>query len=252
MDLPFLTLLLLTLVPILLLGWWWLRRRAREATDDRPADGLDTLSAWSPEATRVLKAAERTAYVTLRRALPQHMILAQVPLARFIRVPTRHSYAEWLRRVGQLCADLVVCDRHSQVIAVVEVQTAPELTGHRTRRRQLRVARVLEAAKIPLHVWIDTALPSAEAARDAILPRLHSEHAGPAMPGLAAATQTGRAAPPAQRVQPEPSTTLDDPASAVWDADELIEMPEPPPSTWFDDLDASPAPPTPPKRTIKR
>ena len=249
MDLPFLTLLLLTLVPILLLGWWWLRRRARDAADDRPADGLDTLSAWSPEATRVLKAAERTAYVTLRRAFPQHMILAQVPLARFIRVPTRHSYSEWLRRVGQLCADLVVCDRHSQVIAVVEVQPAPEHTDHRTRRRQLRVARVLEAAKIPLHVWIDTAMPSAEAARDAILPRPHTDSIHPRIPGLAGAAHPDRAGPPADRVPAEPSTATDNHAAGAWAADDLVDMPEPPPSTWFDDLDSAPAPMDPPKRS---
>ena len=239
----------MSLVAILLLAWWWLRRRLRDATDDRPADGLDTLSAWSPEATRVLKAAERTAYVTLRRAFPQHMILAQVPLARFIRVPTRRSYSEWLRRVGQLCADLVVCDRHSQVIAVVEVQPAPEHTDHRTRRRQLRVARVLEAAKIPLHVWIDTAMPSAEAARDAILPRTHTDSMHPQRPGLAGAAHPDRAGRPADRRQADPSTAPDDHAAAMWAADELIDMPEPPPSTWFDDLDTAPAPIDPPKRS---
>ena len=246
-----LPILLLLLAVVLLLTWWWLRRRTGDATDDRPADGLDTLAAWSPEATRVLKAAERTAYVTLRRALPQHMILAQVPLARFIRVPTRHSYSEWLRRVGQLCADLVVCDRHSQVIAVIEVQAAPEQTGHRTRRRQLRVARVLEAAKIPLHVWIDTALPSPEAARDAILPRPHSEPSGAEMPAVAAAAPTPNAAPPAhgsQRDAQEP----DDRATEAWAADEVVEMSDPPPSTWFDDFDSAPAPLAPPKRAAKR
>ena len=246
-----LPILLLLLVAVLLLAWWWLRRRTRDVTDDRPADGLDTLAAWSPEATRVLKAAERTAYVTLRRALPQHMILAQVPLARFIRVPTRHSYAEWLRRVGQLCADLVVCDRHSQVIAVIEVQAAPEQTGHRTRRRQLRVARVLEAAKIPLHVWIDTALPSPEAARDAILPRPHSEPSGAEMPAVAAAATAPNAASPVHGSRSDPQQP-DDRATEAWAADEVVEMSDPPPSTWFDDFDSAPAPLAPPKRAAKR
>ena len=248
-----LPILLLLSAAVLLLTWWWLRRRTRDAADDRPADGLDTLAAWSPEATRVLKAAERTAYVTLRRALPQHMILAQVPLARFIRVPTRHSYSEWLRRVGQLCADLVVCDRHSQVIAVIEVQAAPEQTGHRTRRRQLRVARVLEAAKIPLHVWIDTALPSPEAARDAILPRTHIEASGAEMPAVAVAVAapTRNASSPVRGYQSDPQQP-DDRATEAWAADEVLEMSEPPPSTWFDDFDSAPAPLAPPKRAAKR
>ena len=246
-----LPILLLLLVAVLLLTWWWLRRRTGDAIDDRPADGLDTLAAWSPEATRVLKAAERTAYVTLRHALPQHMILAQVPLARFIRVPTRHSYSEWLRRVGQLCADLVVCDRHSQVIAVIEVQAAPEGTGHRTRRRQLRVARVLEAAKIPLHVWIDTALPSPEAARDAILPRPHSEPSGAQMPAPAVAAPTQNTASPVHGSFSDLQQP-DDRATEAWAADEVVEMSDPPPSTWFDDLDSAPAPLAPAKRAAQR
>ena len=224
-------LLLLSLIPLLLL-MWWAARRIRLAEGEGPLDGLDTLLAWAPEATRVLKAAERSAYVTLRRALPQHMILAQVPLARFIRVRTRHSYAEWMRRVGQLCADLVVCDRNSQVIAVVEVHAVPELTGHRTRRHQLRLARVLEAAQIPLHVWIDTALPSPEMARNAILPRLHIEAIPP---------EAAPAADPPGQPDNGPLTIADD--GPVWDADELIDMPEPPASTWFDDFDSAPTAP---------
>lgn len=225
-------LLLLSLIPVLLLIWWWAARRAHLARGEGLLGGLDTLLAWAPEATRVLKAAERSAYVTLRRALPQHMILAQVPLARFIRVRTRYSYAEWMRRVGQLCADLVVCDRNSQVIAVVEVHAVPELTGHRTRRRQLRLARVLEAAQIPLHVWIDTALPSPETARNAILPHLRIDAVRP---------EAAPAADPPGQPDNGPDTMADD--GPAWDADEVIDMPEPPASTWFDDFDSAPTAP---------
>ena len=55
-------------------------------------------------------------------ALPGYMILAQVPLARFLNVPKRNSYAEWMRRLGNQCVDFVVCDVTSQVVAVVEVR----------------------------------------------------------------------------------------------------------------------------------
>ena len=84
-------------------------RFGRKPADDA-ADNLDTLMGWEPVATRVLTTGEREAYHILRKALPDHVILAQVPVARFIKVPTKNSYSEWLRRVGSLCADLVVCD----------------------------------------------------------------------------------------------------------------------------------------------
>ena len=68
----------------LLVVWWFHRRRAAPLDSLATADRLDTLLGWPPEATRVLRTSERVAYTTLRLALPKYMILAQVPLARFI------------------------------------------------------------------------------------------------------------------------------------------------------------------------
>ena len=42
-----------------------------------PAERMDTLAAWPPEATRVLRSAERIAFSTLKLALPGYMILAR-------------------------------------------------------------------------------------------------------------------------------------------------------------------------------
>ena len=81
---------------------------------------------------------ERLAHGLLVRAFPDHLILAQVPLSRFLRVPTRYSHAEWLRRVGQLCADLVVCDTASQPLAVITVQGPGGATSERARIRLAR------------------------------------------------------------------------------------------------------------------
>ena len=77
---------------------------------------------WPPEAARVMTTPERKAYEITRRALPQQMVLSQVPLSRFLRVPTRHSYSQWVSRVGCLNADLVVCDQGSHVLAVIDIR----------------------------------------------------------------------------------------------------------------------------------
>src|ERR1700712_4792894 len=101
---------------------WRQRRAARElAAQRRHADALDTVSAWEPQATRVLRPGKHLAMLTVARGMPDYMVLTQVPLSRFIRVPQRNSYSEWLRRVGQLSPDLIICDRSSRVIAAVEV-----------------------------------------------------------------------------------------------------------------------------------
>jgi hypothetical protein len=85
------------------------------------------------------------------------MVLAQVPLSRFVRVPTRHSYSEWLQRVGALSADLLVCDTGSRVLAVIDVRANEESAAQPAPPRAL--ARVLQAAGVRVHVWREGHLP---------------------------------------------------------------------------------------------
>jgi hypothetical protein len=221
----------LAAVVILLLIVVVLRRRA--PADGKGADGarLDTVAAWPPTATRILTTAERNAYGTLERALPGYMILAQVPLARFLKVPTRHSYSEWLRRLGTQCADLVVCDMASEVLAVVNVQAPAGSESERARKRLNRMARVLKAAGIPMHVWTDNALPSAETAREMLLPKAAAVPMAAAAPAPVADTRV-RASRPTPFDESQRDSTQD----------ELIEVREPPPSTWFDEFNSGPAP----------
>jgi hypothetical protein len=226
--------LLVLAVAALLLGWWWMRRRDARTTSQAtaPSDRIDTITGWPPHPTRVLSARERVAFGTLVRALPEYMVLAQVPLARFLSVPKRHSYADWLRRVGYQCVDFAVCDMAAQVIAVVELQAeGSQPPSERGRKRLTRISRSLQAAGIPLLIWRSDALPSASAAREAILPR-------PATTPFttAAAAPATAAAVPAQRVNPFDESGRDS------TQDEKIELLEPPPSTWFDDLDSELAP----------
>ena len=225
----------LALLLAVVLVWWGLRNRgAHQQADQHSADSVDTVAGWVPQATRVLTSAERLAYETLRSALPAHIILAQVPLARFIKVPTRNSYAEWLRRVGHLCADLVVCDRNSLVIAVVEVHAAVPVTDDRVLRRQQRLARVLKAAAIPMHIWTENALPTPAAAREAIAPAPEATELPVTPAAKLAQSLPGRLSP--SGVHRLPDETSEPPV------DDAAEPNQAPPSTWFDDLDTGPAP----------
>lgn len=182
-------------------------------------EALDTVAAWPPQSTRVMTAGERKAYFVLRTALPDHMVLAQVPLSRFMKVPTRNSYSEWLRRVGLMSVDIVVCDATSQVVAVVDVRADDGKESPRARQRHARMDRVIAAAQIPIHVWDENAIPTPAAARDLILsqPKGTSE---------------------AQRDLPRLSEPVE--ADAMLDAE--LEQRDPPPSTWFDNLDSAAVP----------
>jgi hypothetical protein len=220
-------LLTILLVIVLLGAWWWIRTRRSNRADT--SDRLDTLAAWPPKVTRIMTTQERLAYSLLVRAFPDHLILAQVPLSRFLRVRTRYSHAEWLRRVGQMCADLVVCDTASQPLAVITVQGPGGATSERARIRLERLHRVLRAAEIRNQVWVENALPTVESARASVLghsPELLSPAAvAPPRPEVAPA------------VAPE---TFDDTKQDLTHA--VVTDEGEPPSTWYDDIGSRPAP----------
>ena len=166
--LPSIATLVLPAAVLTLLMLLFLRMRQRPANRRSPPslDTLDTVAAWPPEPVRVLSVAERQAHELLKRAMPGYLVLAQVPLARFIRVPSRRSYGEWLHRVGSLSADLRLCDTGSRVLAVIDVRAAQE--NERSRKRHERMARVLRASGIQVHVWREGELPSLSHVRSSL------------------------------------------------------------------------------------
>lgn len=237
----------------------------RPRKQGRPAayDSLDTVMDWEPGSTRLLTHAEREAYHLLRKALPDHMILAQVPVARFIKVPTRNSYAEWLRRVGSLCVDLVVCDVASHVLAVVEIRQPAGQETDRTRRRHTRMDKVLRAAHIPVHVWVEQSLPDPLHVREAILgpdaARVDPSHRDFSMTSaessrarrdaeaaaVVASMRTGGLMQGLSVKENGVDFNLDDldEPEAAGEGRHAANHRDPPPSTWFDDLEPTmPAP----------
>jgi len=248
-------LIALVLLLVVLLAWSFLRQRGgSDKPAEEEADRLDTLAAWPPQATRVLTSQERTLHSTLVRALPDHVVLSQVPLSRFLKVPKRHSYAEWLRRLGYQSVDFVVCDMSSQVVAVIELQPTANDLNERARKRLKRIQRTLKAAEIPLLVWSEANLPTADAARAAILPPPPAAATTPvdaARPAAAAPAVRGTSTVPTLSSAARPGSVRNPFEDTDRDStqDEHIEAP---PSTWFDDLDSGPTPlqqpPAKPKR----
>ena len=235
--------------------WWLARRQGPVVRPEQPAERLDTLAAWPPEPTRILRSSERLAFSTLKLALPGYMILAQVPIARFLAVPKRNSYAEWMRRLGSQCVDFVICDVTSQVVAVVEVRPPAEQLDERVRARFDRMARVLKAANITVHVWNELKLPTIEAAREKILPdapavpagmmRKPGAAMGAAVAGAAIGGGVAVAAATAATAVEGGGVVTSGPAldpfadtDRDWSLDEVIEVREPNANTWFDDLDS--------------
>lgn len=215
-----------------ILIWGWRRFMAKPADPTRVGrpralDAIDTVIGWPPEATRVLTIRHQRAMEVLRRAMPEHLVLAQVPLSHFIKVPTRHSYVEWLRRVGHVCVDLMICDSASNVLAIIEVRQADKVDSDRARKRQQRVERVLRAAGIPLHVWNEAFLPDPLAVRKAILQE-------PADSAVRTAADRGPDTSPLDWGRHDVRQRVPRPID-----DRIGSTGEPPRSSWFDELNAT-------------
>jgi hypothetical protein len=252
------TLILVSLVALLcaLPLVWWLARQSPLPRPEPTGERLDTLAGWPPEPTRILRSSERLAFSTLKLALPGYLILAQVPLARFLSVPKRNSYAEWMRRLGSQCVDFVVCDVTSQVVAVVEVRPPPDQVDEKVRVRLERVARALKAARIPLHVWNEEKLPTIEAAREKLLPSAPAVPAAMTKKPVAMATAAAAigAAEFSEAAFGDPAMNEAGLSGAVveggpavdpfadtdrdWSQGEVIEVREPSTTSWFDELDS--------------
>ncbi|HET9643590.1 MAG TPA: DUF2726 domain-containing protein [Burkholderiaceae bacterium] len=213
-----LAVLMALLVPLVLA----MRRRAGRMRAPTRRRSLDTVIDWPPKVARLMSREERDAYLTLRNAFPEHIVLAQVPLSRFVRVPRRHSYGQWMSRVGRLCADFVVCDMTTNLLAVVELREPGE-GDHRKRKRHQRLQRVLAAAEVKVVVWRQGELPTPQSARELLQPQATTT------PGRAFSDGSAPGVGSAMRLQ----------------AGETMNMSEdnfsdPRPSTWFDDFDTTP------------
>ncbi|MFN9744980.1 MAG: DUF2726 domain-containing protein [Betaproteobacteria bacterium] len=216
---------------LLLLAWLVLRlRSARRAQAPIQQEELDTVADWPPEAARVLSITERQALELLKRAMPGYLVLGQVPLSRFLRVPARHSYSMWLQRVGSLSADLLICDGGSRVLAVIDIRTTQE--SARSRRRHERMARVLRAARIRVHEWREGELPSVAEVRQAMAHVLQ-----PASPGIASQPGSSRPMPLIPLPDIQEVLSAGDRAAAEAAFDQAL---EPVPSGFYEDNEPAP------------
>lgn len=191
-------------------------RKQAAGHPERRLEAVDTVAGWPPQVTRMLSVPERRAMAVLRDALPDCMILAQVQLARFLKVPERYSYADWMRRVGHVSVDFLVCDLAANVVAAVELREAGAEESEKARKRHIRMDRVLAAAGIKVHVWRESTLPSATKARELIL-------------GSPAAAASGRESAPLKMPGAVPVGETTD----IYGKDDAV---DPRASTWFDDL----------------
>lgn len=208
---------------VLLLSFLAGRRRRPPAQRQGRKDAADNVLAHAPVPARVLTVAERQAHTLLRQAMPGYLVLAQVPLSRFLSVKTNQS--DWLQAISGLSADLLLCDSGSRVLAVIDVR-ASKLSDN-SRRRHERMTALLRKAGIKVLSWQADALPDVALARHQLLPLLTGQ------------SPSRDAAQPASSSRPMPLIPV---AEILAEGDQQHDdaTMEPVPSALFDDFELVP------------
>lgn len=116
-------------------------------------------SVWPFFARKPLTRPEQVLYHRLVKALPHHIVLAQVQASRVLGVKKGFNFTAWQNRVNRLSIDFLVCLKDATVVAAIELDDA----SHETPRRQEadhKKERALAAAGIPIVRWSVRDLPS--------------------------------------------------------------------------------------------
>jgi hypothetical protein len=133
------------------------RKRAEAEADDG--------TPWPFYPKRPLSQAEQELYHRLVAALPEHIVLAQVPLSRVIGVKKGFSARGWLNRINRMSFDFVVCLKDSTVMAAIELDDR----SHESDRVEADVkkSRAASSAGIRLVRWNVKGLPDSDDIRHA-------------------------------------------------------------------------------------
>lgn len=115
-------------------------------------------SAWPFYAKKPLSNPEQVLYFRLVKALPDHIVLAQVALSRMLGVNKGNNYGTWFNRINRMSADFVVCSKDSTIVAVIELDDA----SHKRATREIADAKkdkALASAGIRIIRWKVSSMP---------------------------------------------------------------------------------------------
>ena len=119
---------------------------------------------WPFYARRPLSTPEQILYHRLVKALPDHIILAQVQVSRVLGVKKGFNFHQWNNRINRLSYDYVVCAKDATVLAAIELDDRTHESTSRART-DAKKEKATAAGGIRLIRWHVKSLPDAETIR---------------------------------------------------------------------------------------
>ena len=122
---------------------------------------------WPFYPRKILSQPEQILFHRLVKALPNHIILAQVQLSRALGVKKGFNFHEWNNRINRMSLDFVICGKDSSIILAVELDDSTHERKDRVEADTKKL-RALSAAGVPLVRWSVQNLPDETAILSAL------------------------------------------------------------------------------------
>lgn len=126
------------------------------ASKGRASENLD--GPWPLYPKNLLTRPEQVLFHRLTRALPEHIVLAQVQVSRVLGIKKGHNFHRWNNRINRLSYDFVVCNKGSAVVAVIELDDSTHQKSSR-QEADRRKDKATASAGIQMIRWSVKTLP---------------------------------------------------------------------------------------------
>jgi hypothetical protein len=131
--------------------------RGKSRGSARPLAELE----WPYFAMTPLSRVEQVVFYQLVKALPEHVILAQVQVSRVLGVKRGRPALEWANRINRMSYDFVVCTRDFTVVAAIELDDRSHEREDRIDA-DARKDKATASAGVPLIRWHVRSLPDVD------------------------------------------------------------------------------------------
>lgn len=137
-----------------------MKSRAGQSKLDLMENNNGEEGSWPYHTKRPLTLSEKNCYLRLVQALPDHIILSQVPFCRFIGINKNADYMKWFSRISQMSADFAVFDQNFEIVAVIDLEDGMHIIRDDRLLATEEKDRVLASAEIRLVRWPAATIPS--------------------------------------------------------------------------------------------
>ena len=123
---------------------------------------------WPYYARKPLSQPEQVLYFRLVRALPDHIVLAQVQVSRVLGVKKGQNFHSWNNRINRLSYDFVVCAKDSTVVVAIELDDKTH-EGARRAETDAKKTKATQDAGLRMIRWNVKSLPDEATIKQALL-----------------------------------------------------------------------------------